>query len=566
MVIQSKKQTLDPYINLNGVVSFQKIDGDMLMLHSLKDNLEGSEMTEINLSSHPSIIQLWQTCHNDDLLMKVESKLVFTEFLVQNMALSKEIVSDIYSRIESLNIQSHSINEKLRDEVLSYYLRQIQPLVGMYRHSTGKLKVETNTFVKFLLNVCEFIVMKSEDGEEYLYLYNHFTGTYSKDYGTIARIIHWAISLISSGMWNKSFEKFVIDRLLMESAVVKKEEFDKTYINLLNGALNLETLEFGQFSNEFLCTRSLPVTYNSQSKCPKFEKFVSEIMEGDLELINILQEMTGYILCDHTKAQKAFFFFGKGSNGKSLYAEILQELVSSSLTSNVSLKNLETRFGMEPLLGSKLNISSENEVGEMESNENFKAISAGDRVNVDRKGQIAINTQLESKLVFLTNNLPTFVDSSHALLRRLIIIPFNRCFQPEEQNKDLKSELVEELPAILNWAIEGLQRLKNNNYNFSNSSKVNSLIQSYQHMQNPVEEFCKNCLQVDQESKISRKTIIDSYVKWAKLNAIHTLGTERPQKFWVCFRDSCKKLGFEIYEVQKKGYYQVVGLNFKFLI
>ena len=77
-----------------------------------------------------------------------------------------------------------------------------------------------------------------------------------------------------------------------------------------------------------------------------------------------------------------------------------------------------------------------------------RAITSGDTVNIDLKGRPAVNLRLKTKLIFVTNNLPTFSDASHALIRRLIIVPFNRQFSVQEQNKNLTEELLEELSGI----------------------------------------------------------------------------------------------------------------------
>jgi putative DNA primase/helicase len=55
--------------------------------------------------------------------------------------------------------------------------------------------------------------------------------------------------------------------------------------------------------------------------------------------------------------------------------------------------------------------------------------------------------------------LPVFNDKTGALYRRLILIPFLTVIAESSQNSHLVTELTAELPGILNWAINGLQRL-----------------------------------------------------------------------------------------------------------
>ena len=58
-----------------------------------------------------------------------------------------------------------------------------------------------------------------------------------------------------------------------------------------------------------------------------------------------------------------------------------------------------------------------------------------------------------------TNYLPTITDDTVFSSGRINVISFDRHFEPQEQDKDLKNRLrdKQELSGILNWCIEGLQ-------------------------------------------------------------------------------------------------------------
>ena len=57
------------------------------------------------------------------------------------------------------------------------------------------------------------------------------------------------------------------------------------------------------------------------------------------------------------------------------------------------------------------------------------------------------------------NELPIIKDKSHGLQRRFIILPMIKPIPKSLQNKYLSQQLNQELPGILNWAINGLIRL-----------------------------------------------------------------------------------------------------------
>ena len=58
------------------------------------------------------------------------------------------------------------------------------------------------------------------------------------------------------------------------------------------------------------------------------------------------------------------------------------------------------------------------------------------------------------------NAFPKVTDLSHGFLRRLVIIPFRRIFKTDANSRYDREELLKELPGVFNFAVEGLQRLK----------------------------------------------------------------------------------------------------------
>ena len=62
------------------------------------------------------------------------------------------------------------------------------------------------------------------------------------------------------------------------------------------------------------------------------------------------------------------------------------------------------------------------------------------------------------KILLTTNNRPEIRGSDDGIWRRMVEIPFERQFAADEQDKELMVALLQELPGILNWAIEGCLR------------------------------------------------------------------------------------------------------------
>lgn len=90
-------------------------------------------------------------------------------------------------------------------------------------------------------------------------------------------------------------------------------------------------------------------------------------------------------------------------------------------------------------------------------------VSGEDRVTVNRKYKPAIDVTLTTRFVVLTNLMPRFADTSGALVSRFIILPMRQSFFGREDPR-LTAKLLEELPGILRWAIDGWRRVREQGY------------------------------------------------------------------------------------------------------
>ena len=78
MSMQSKQQTLDPYLNLEKAISFQSINDDFIVLTSFVNWLKGDELTTTELLAHPNTVKLALACHQLTNLMTSEKELIFS--------------------------------------------------------------------------------------------------------------------------------------------------------------------------------------------------------------------------------------------------------------------------------------------------------------------------------------------------------------------------------------------------------------------------------------------------------------------------------------------------------
>ena len=90
----------------------------------------------------------------------------------------------------------------------------------------------------------------------------------------------------------------------------------------------------------------------------------------------------------------------------------------------------------------------------------MKTISEAKEVTGELKYQPTFNFVVRTIPVLLCNNVPSLADLSHGMLRRLMVIPFERRFTDEDRDPDLFARIWgRELPGVLNRALRGYRRV-----------------------------------------------------------------------------------------------------------
>ena len=202
-------------------------------------------------------------------------------------------------------------------------------------------------------------------------------------------------------------------------------------------------------------------SYSQSASCPNWVEFLDQLWADGVEKKGSLQEWFGYCLLPNTLQQKILAIIGPPRSGKSTIARVLTELLGGSNVANPSIRSLSGSFGLWGMLDKMLAIIPDATLPKPcpALEELLKSISGEDSVDIHRKGMAPLTgMRLSTRLMLLANELPAFYDPSGALERRLIVLKTDQTWYGREDIR-LTNKLLEELPGILNWAIEGLMRL-----------------------------------------------------------------------------------------------------------
>lgn len=352
----------------------------------------------------------------------------------------------------------------------------------------------------------------------------------------------------------------------------KKLNSHKNLINLKNGMFNIDTEELLPHDMKYLSTIQLNIEYDKEAECPLFKKFLMNIFAKNKKLCGVVQEIMGYCLYPDTPAHKFFLFYGTGGNGKSVLINILIALVGKGNYSTVPIRDLSRIFSRIELKDKALNISSENESmnGKRFDSQNIKAIASGDTISAEHKGKQAVNFKPFCKLIFSVNTLPSISDKSEGLMRRMVIIPFEKSYSIDDGTADihLEEKLKAEMAGIFNLAVRGLKHLQKNDFRFTKCKKIEEYLNEFERLINPYMLFWEECIEfVEDDEDIQRTLKTDVYnefINWANDNKYIYLAKVTQKKFWQEFKATAKKMcGSSLKEGKSNKYRYITNIRLK---
>ena len=442
-------------------------------------------------------------------------------------------------------MKSHHQGEPLKFE--TYYpksnFENAAVSVGPVESLDGKA---VERFSEFMLRTLDLVRLESTGD---LYVFNHDMGRYEFFEPWKAQVLFKHLMNRIGVPWKRFYETEILGALTRSVTKTVPSFNTENAMNFRNGVFDLTTGAFMEHSPQTTYfTTVLGYDYAPDAKCPRFEQFIAETACGDNSLCAIIQEMFGYCCSTEIRAEKAFFCYGTGSNGKSILGRVLTSIVGPDFTCGVSLEMLNKPFALSAFIGKRLNISAENEY--MPNSERLKAIISGDRLNIPIKYKEDASCELFAKNVFLMNSLPTTKDVSPGFFRKILLIPFENTVPPERMDKDLFDKLLEERSGIFNWAYEGYKRLQENNFVFTSSEKAERLMDEYVNRENPTGEFFQSTYEASTDSRIQKERIYRDYCDWAEINGYRVMDL---QKFYKALKLKAAEPGSDIHLVFTKS-------------
>ena len=275
-------------------------------------------------------------------------------------------------------------------------------------------------------------------------------------------------------------------------------------INCANGELWIGpdgSVELRPHRPESYLRHCLKVAYDPDAQCPEYDRAVREIFsrsDDPKALVRHWNELMGYMIQPNRNVPLIVILLGGGDNGKTVLIVTVMRLLGDQLVHAHRVDDLDKhRFAVGSLFGKLLFVDDDVRAGARLPDGILKTISEAKEVTGELKYQPTFNFVVRTVPVLLCNNIPSLADLSHGMLRRLMVIPFERRFTDADRDPDLFTRIWgQELPGVLNRALRGYRRVLQRGSKFKRPAPIKAATKVWLQQANPLPAFIEaHCIQ-----------------------------------------------------------------------
>ena len=246
--------------------------------------------------------------------------------------------------------------------------------------------------------------------------------------------------------------KSIADLIAIEAERIPTPSPD--FIGFQNGVLNKKTGEFTPHKISHYLRSAEKFECNIRSKnTPHFDDWLDFVCNGNDNKRNAILAGLYMVLTNRNEWGLFLEATGTAGAGKSVFSRIASIINGESNTAYISLQELEKDEKRAMLIGKSLAISPDQKPYTGSADE-LKAITGGDNVGVRMLYVGSFSTKLSPVFMLVTNNPLTFTDRNGGILRRRIIIPFERSIPKEKKDVHFAKKVQSEVYGIVNKLLE----------------------------------------------------------------------------------------------------------------
>lgn len=325
-----------------------------------------------------------------------------------------------------------------------------------------------------------------------------------------------------------------LDRVRMNTTVTSMQAIQESSagkINLSNCVLDVAKKEILQHAPEHGFMYVLDYPWEQYGECPTWDSFMLDFCQGDVELVQFLEEYAGYCLSgDECWLESCLLIVGEGNNGKSVFVDTLRHLAGVKNVSSVPIQKLKTPTDSHLLVHKLFNISDETHERALMDAEFLKSLVTGGTYQVKKLYRDQFEVQNRTKFIILSNHLPIVQDRSDGFFRRLLM--FNVRFKLAENDpridRQLRAKLVAESSAILYKLVQAYIKVKERNY-LVIPKAIKDTKEAFKEETDHVAAFVAEELEINQS--FNERTFVadvyQTYKAWCQAMGYNPFGTQK---------------------------------------
>ena len=330
---------------------------------------------------------------------------------------------------------------------------------------------------------------------------------------------------------NASGNRAKLDAMVVEAAPyisVDPDMLDQDplVLNLANGTLRLEGAcdDLREHARADRLGKVMDVAYDPEAICPTFHGFLERV-QPDADIRAFLQAWAGYCLTGITGEQKLVFNYGEGGNGKSVFIDLVAQMMGpysaslpfSSLLRDDRKRGAEATPDLARLPGARLVRASEPEKGARFAEATIKAITGGEDITVRHLNQGFFDFKPQFKIWLAGNHKPKIHGQDRGIWRRLLLVPWLVNVPEDEQDLDLPAKLWDERSGVLNWLLDGVRVWLERGLVVPDS--VRAATEDYKNDSDPLGRFIADCLVERVGERVAGAAMYEAYQTWCAANA-----------------------------------------------
>jgi putative DNA primase/helicase len=285
-----------------------------------------------------------------------------------------------------------------------------------------------------------------------------------------------------------------------------------------NGLLELDSGRRLNLQPEHRALWQMPVIHDPNAECSKFKDTLGQWVP-DESTRKTLQEFVGYALDSSTaRFEKMLLLVGPTDSGKTVFLNVIEHLFGREHAASQAIQYLANqRWGVDKIVGKPINVRHDLDNNVIKRTGMVKELASGNPMNAEAKHGDPYKARPTAKHFFSANQVPRRDSPKDAFYNRWLTIRFNQQIPPGEQNPDLVDELTtpDELSGILNWAIEGYQRLHEQR-GFTRTRSPEETRELWRTYGDSIDQFIGDWVVKTPDSEVKKSKMYGVYKTYAK--------------------------------------------------